>query len=200
MAVLAACLPVALWNPQFGVLSYVWVGLMNPHRFVYRLSTFPVALTFALATLAAMVVRRRFGRFPVRTETVLILIWCCYTTFTTTLALNQQEAWVGWDRLSKILLMAIVASMLLQSRKDLNRLILVIVGSIGFSAVKGGIFSILTKGNYMVWGPPDSFIADNNDLALAELMPDAFVSLSSTVLPEITDCGASSVTSTFALA
>ena len=112
----AACLPVALWNPQFGVLSYVWVGLMNPHRFVYRLSTFPVALTFALATLAAMVVRRRFGRFPVRTETVLILIWCCYTTFTTTLALNQQEAWVGWDRLSKILLMAIVASMLLQSR------------------------------------------------------------------------------------
>jgi probable O-glycosylation ligase (exosortase A-associated) len=169
MAVLAACLPGAIWNPQFGVLTYIWVGLMNPHRFVYRLSTFPVALTFGLATLAAMVLRKRFGRFPVRTETVLILVWSCYTTLTTMVALNH-EAWVGWDRLSKILFMAIIASMLLQSRKDLNRLILVITGSIAFFAVKGGIFSILTKGNYLVWGPPDSFIADNNDLALAELM------------------------------
>jgi len=40
-------------QPVLGILAYVWVGLMNPHRFVYRLSNFPVALAFALATMAA---------------------------------------------------------------------------------------------------------------------------------------------------
>lgn len=169
MAVLAGCLPFALWNPQVGVLLYVWVGLMNPHHFVYKLTNFPVALTFALATLVAMVLRMRFGRFPVRTETVLILIWFCYTTATTFVAIGP-EAWSYWDQFSKILLMSTVAGMLLQTRKDLNRLIVVITVSIAFFAVKGGIFSILTRGNYLVYGPALTFIADNNDLALAELM------------------------------
>ena len=169
MAILAGLLPFAIWNPQFGVLAYVWVGLMNPHRFVWQLSNFPVALTFALATLVAMILRKRFGRFPVRTETVLILVWFCYTTITTVLAIGH-EAWAQWDKVSKILLMAIVAGMLLQSRKDLTRLVAVIAGSILFFAVKGGIFSILTRGNYLVYGPAGSFISDNNDLALAELM------------------------------
>ncbi len=169
MALLAGVLPFAIWNPQFGVLAYVWVGLMNPHRFVYQLSTFPVALTFAAATLLAMILRRRFGRFPVRTETILILVWFCYTTVTTILAIGH-EAWAQWDKVSKILLMTVVTGMLLQSRRDLMRLVAVIAGSILFFAVKGGIFSIVTRGQYQVFGPPDSFIADNNDLALAELM------------------------------
>lgn len=169
MAILAGCLPFALWNPQVGVLMYVWVGLMNPHQFVYKLSNFPVALTFALATLVAMVLRKRFGRFPVQTETLLILVWFCYTTVTTFVAIGP-EAWKYWDQFSKILLMSTVAAMLLQTRKDLNRLIVVITVSIAFYAVKGGIFSILTRGNYLVYGPRGTFIADNNDLAIAELM------------------------------
>jgi probable O-glycosylation ligase (exosortase A-associated) len=44
------------------------------------------------------------------------------------------------------------------------------MASIGFFGVKGGIFSLATGGNYRVWGPDGSFIAGNNELALAELM------------------------------
>jgi len=169
IALLAGLLPFALWNPQIGVLSYVWVGLMNPHRFVYKLSTFPVALTFALATLVAMVVRQRFGRFPVLAETVLILTWFCYTTITTIVGIGP-EGWTYWDQFSKMLLMSTLAGMLLQTRKDLNRFVIVITASIAFFSIKGGIFSILTKGRYQVFGPPGSFITDNNDMALAGLM------------------------------
>jgi len=169
MAVILPLLPVSLFNPYFGILAYVWVGLMNPHRFVYRLSNFPVALAFAAATLAGMVITRKFGKWPGRAETYLILIWFLYTTVTTMVALSPL-AWAYWDQLAKILLMTVVLGMLSQERKRLDNLILVIVGSIAFFGLKGGIFSILTRGNYMVFGPPGSFIEGNNELALAELM------------------------------
>ena len=42
--------------------------------------------------------------------------------------------------------------------------------SVGFFSVKGGIFTLQTGGNYRVWGPPGTNIADNNQLALATLM------------------------------
>ena len=47
---------------------------------------------------------------------------------------------------------------------------LTIAFSIGFYGIKGGIFSIITGGNYRVYGPTASFLEDNNDLALALLM------------------------------
>jgi probable O-glycosylation ligase (exosortase A-associated) len=44
------------------------------------------------------------------------------------------------------------------------------VCSIGFYGFRGGIFTVLTGGNYRVWGPPGTFIEDNNQLALAMIM------------------------------
>ena len=35
-----------------------------------------------------------------------------------------------------------------------------------FYGVKGGIFTIMHGGDYRVWGPEDSFIEGNNELAL----------------------------------
>ena len=56
-------------------------------------------------------------------------------------------------------------------RKDhVLALIWVVAGSIGFYAIKGGLFTIATLGQYRVWGPEDSFIADNNAFALATVM------------------------------
>ncbi len=169
MVVIFGCVPFALASPEFGILAYVWVGLMNPHSYVYRLSHFPVALTLAVATVAGMVIRGRFGRFPVRAETVLLLTFFCYTTVTTMFALGT-EAWVAWDQFGKMLLMSVIAAMLLQTRQRLNQLVFTIMASIAFFGLKGGFFSLITKGNYMVYGPATSFIGGNNELALAELM------------------------------
>jgi len=169
MMIIFGGMPICLFNPHFGILMYIWIGLMNPHRFVYQLSSFPVALTVGAATVLGMVMTRRMGRIPMRAEIGLILLWFVYTTMTSILAL-APGAWAEWDRFGKILLMAIVAAILLQSTKLLHRFILTIAASIGFFGIKGGLFSILTKGNYLVWGPPDSFIEGNNELALAELM------------------------------
>jgi probable O-glycosylation ligase (exosortase A-associated) len=42
--------------------------------------------------------------------------------------------------------------------------------SIGFYGVKGGLFALATGGNYMVFGPPNSFIADNTSLGISLCM------------------------------
>jgi len=46
----------------------------------------------------------------------------------------------------------------------------VLVGSVAFYAVKGGLFTLATGGEHRVWGPPGSFIEENNSLALATIM------------------------------
>jgi len=60
--------------------------------------------------------------------------------------------------------------MLFNTRERLTLLVWDIVVSIGFFGVKGGVFTILTGGHYRVWGPPGSFIAGNNEMALALLI------------------------------
>ena len=42
-----------------------------------------------------------------------------------------------------------------------------VVGSIGFYGIKGGLFTLQTGGVYRVWGPTGTFIEGNNELALA---------------------------------
>jgi hypothetical protein len=37
--------------------------------------------------------------------------------------------------------------------------------SLALLGAKGGVFTLMTAGSYRVWGPPGSFIEDNNEFA-----------------------------------
>jgi putative inorganic carbon (HCO3(-)) transporter len=162
--------PVALFRPDLGIVAYIWIGLMNPHRLSWRLMYAPVGLVVAIATLIGVAIRGEIRSIPMKATTILLVLWFIYTTLTTTTALSHVAAWKEWDRFSKIIFMCFVAMMLLQTRKRLERYIWVAMASIAFYSVKGGLFSIVTRGQYRVWGPMGSFIEGNNELALAELM------------------------------
>jgi probable O-glycosylation ligase (exosortase A-associated) len=66
--------------------------------------------------------------------------------------------------------MIFVLMMLLYTRKHIIALVWVLVGSLAYYGVKGGAFTIMTGGNSRVWGPTDSFIGGNNEIALALIM------------------------------
>ncbi|MGE5178132.1 MAG: putative O-glycosylation ligase, exosortase A system-associated [Bacteroidota bacterium] len=161
--------PFCLIRPDIGMLVYIWIGLMNPHRLSWRLQAIPVGVVIAAATLIGTVIRGEIRRIPMSALSVLLIVWTLYTTVTTIGALSPL-AWVEWNRFSRIMFMCFVALMLLQERKRLERYVWVAMASIAFYGVKGGLFSILTRGQYRVWGPMGSFIEGNNELALAELM------------------------------
>lgn len=168
--VIYGSLPFCLLRPHWGVLLYVWIGLMNPHRLSWRMYDAPVGLAAAVVTILGTVFTGQIRPIPLRSTTWLLFLLLGYVTLTTNTALSGAAAWIEWNRFSRILFMCFVAMMLLQDRKRLEAFLWVCMASIGFYGVKGGIFSLATGGQYRVWGPDGSFIAGNNELALAELM------------------------------
>ena len=165
-------LPVILVKPHVGVLVWSWISYMNPHRLTWG---FAYDLRFALivgaVTLFAWLVSREPKRLPWHPVTLLFVAFTAWISFTTLFALFPDHAAAKWDRVMKILLFnGFLTLGLITTKRRLNALIWVIVVSIGFYGIRGGIFTLLTGGNYHVFGPAKSFIADNNSLGLALLM------------------------------
>ncbi|EQD28778.1 O-antigen polymerase, partial [mine drainage metagenome] len=114
-------------------------------------------------------------RIPWSTISVLLVMFLLWTGLTTFYAAVPDSAWEVWLEFAKILIMAFVTLMLVNNRERMHWLVWMIVVSLGFYGLKGGIFTILHGGANHVFGPPASFIADNNALALALCMTLPFM-------------------------
>jgi len=170
-AIVFGSIPFILRQPYIGVLMWTWLSVMNPHRLTWSFAyLFPFAALTAVVTFLGIILSREPKRFPVTPVTVCLLFWIGWMSLTTLFAMNPESAWPEWNRAMKIQLMVLVTMMLIQTRDRLYWLVWVIVLSLGFYGFKGGIFTVLTGGNYMVWGPAGSFIEDNTSMALALIM------------------------------
>ncbi|MBN2321715.1 MAG: putative O-glycosylation ligase, exosortase A system-associated [Acidobacteria bacterium] len=162
---------VAFFRPWLGVCGFAWVSYMNPHRMAWGLAVnFPVAMVITVTTVIGAALKPKDLKFQIEKEGVFLLIlwlWFCLTTF---FALNPDPAKAELIRVSKILFMTFMTMILLVDRKKIAVFLWIIIGSIGFLALKGGVFSLVTGGAYLVFGPENSFLADNNDFAHALCM------------------------------
>src|SRR5262249_6112299 len=131
---------------------------------------FPLAKIISVVVLLGLVTTSEKDKFPKERETLLLICLIGWFTITTLYALAPEDAWEKWDLTIKVFLMTFVILFLFQDRTKLKHLITTIALSIGYYGIGGGVFAIYSGGNYTVWGPPDSFISDNNALALAELI------------------------------
>ncbi len=169
-AIVFGAVPFMLLRPSIGVLVWSWLGYMNPHRATFGFAyNFPFVQVSALATFAGLLFSKEKIRFPWNWTTVIWLLWTVWFSVTTMFALNGAGAYVGWEREIKVQAMVLVTLLVMHSRQKLEQLVWVIVISIGIFGVKGGVFTAAHGGNYIVWGPPSSFIEGNNELALALL-------------------------------
>ena len=170
-AFLLGSLPFILWRPAIGVFLWIWVSVMNPHRMTFGFAyDFGFAQLIAIAVLLGLLFSRDQKRLPVTPVTVtlfLLVMWMCITTF---FALDTDAALPMWEKVMKIQLMVFVTLYLLHSRQHIQILIAVVAGSVAFFGIKGGVFTVLGGGENRVWGPADSFIEENNSLALATIM------------------------------
>jgi len=160
----------ALSHPYIGILMWTWVSIMNPHRESWNLSTFPVAALVGGATLIGLFVTRDKRYFFFAIPSVMLLLFTLWISLAHLFALYPEESAVMLVRVLKINLMIFVTLMLLYSRKHIIALVWVLAGSLGYYGVKGGAFTIATGGSFRVWGPSDSFIEGNNEVALALIM------------------------------
>ena len=161
-------LPFILKRPYFGVLMWVWLSVMNPHTQGWGFATsFPFAAIVAGTTIFGMLFTKDAKSLPMTAFTWLLLVFALWMSMTTVFAFYPGESYAMWKRVMKILLMTFVALMLIKSKKQINQYIWILVISLAFYGVKGGIFTIRGGGSDLVWGPENTFIGGNNEIALA---------------------------------
>jgi probable O-glycosylation ligase (exosortase A-associated) len=165
------CALVALRKPWIGVMCWNWLSLMNPHRYTYGFAyDAPLAALAAVSTMVGFLATRDrsspFKGTPV-TWMVIFMVWI---TISWLLGLDREGDQEQWSKIMKIDIMILVGLALLHSRMHIMVLCWVCAGSLAILGAKGGAFTVATGGNYRVWGPPGSFIADNNEFALSLVM------------------------------
>jgi putative inorganic carbon (HCO3(-)) transporter len=172
IAFVIGMVPFMVKRPWIGLLMWVWISLMNPHAWGWGLaSEFRIALIAGAATLVGLLVTRDRVKLPLNSTTVLLLLLLLWMTVTLAFAFNFAEAADQWADVMKMFLFVFVMAATLHTRRQIDVLVWVLVLSVGFYGVKGGIFTILTGGQYRVYGPPGtSFISDNNAISVALIM------------------------------
>jgi len=171
LLVVFSAVPLIFLRPHVGILAWCWISYMNPHRLSWGIAyDFPVAMVVALATLGAWALSKDPKKLQITPVTGLLLAFVVWMTFANLFAMVPDLAFQKWTQSFKILLMTFITMVLMQSRERLHAMIWVIVLSLGFFGAKGGMFTALGGGTSLVWGPPGSFIADNNALAMALIM------------------------------
>jgi probable O-glycosylation ligase, exosortase system type 1-associated len=164
-------LPFILTRPYIGLLVWSWLGYMNPHRLCYGFAvSFPWVMLIAIVTLVSLVFSKESKKIPWSAVSVLLVMFLLWTGLTTFYAVVPDSAWDKWKEFAKVLVMVFVTLMLVNNRERIHWLVWMIVVSLGYYGFRGGIFTVLQGGINHVFGPPASFIADNNALALALCM------------------------------
>ena len=106
-------------------------------------------------------------KFPFTPITVLMIVFTLWTCVTTAFGLGDTgDVMFRWEPFMKMQLMTFITLFFINSPNRLHVLVWVIAISAGFWGVSGGTFTILTGGNYRVFGPEDSFFGDNNAFVL----------------------------------
>lgn len=171
LAVLAAILPLIFRAPILGVLSWIWIALMNPQREVYGfLNGAGVNFVIAAVTILAWIVskeRKNAALSPLLLLFGVFLIWTCLTTVFALEHVRTNELLL---RTLKTGALVAVVAVLVNSKARIQAVIWTIALSLGYFAAKGGGFVILSGGSHRVFGPENSMIEDNNSLGLALVM------------------------------
>lgn len=157
--------------PYVGVLLWSWFALQQPHQEAYGfVQTAPLNLLIAAVTLGAWFLSRERKVPPGGFLFSMLVIFFVWITLNSFFAYDPAYSTPYWDQAWKTLLLGAVIGAMATDRTRLYTLAWIIVISLFYYGVKGGIFTIVTGGNFHVQGPGGTIIADNNQLAVALLM------------------------------
>lgn len=158
----------ALRQPWIGATLFAWISVMNPHRLTWGVAYgMPVAAIAAGMTMIGIVVGKQRFRFPFTAPTIILIVFVAWMALTTVFAIHPDTSFEMFLRAFKSLFMALVAVALIQERKHIDVFLWMLVLSLGFYGIKGGLFTLVTGGGARVWGPPDSLVYGNNEIAVA---------------------------------
>lgn len=175
-AILFTAFPLILYRYQIGALVIGFVSFMYPQSLAYGFAFSIAWLDYLLIfTMASFIIAQGYKDYKhhyLMTYVIIFYLWVCLTTI---FAINTEIAFDSWLKFSKILILAFVVFAMLNTEKRLLTFIKVMVISIGYYGIKGGLFTIVSGGGSHVLGPINSFFSDNNGMALVLVMTLPFM-------------------------
>jgi probable O-glycosylation ligase (exosortase A-associated) len=168
-------LPVCFFSPFYGLVVWTIIAFLNPQWYAWWAAyLIPWALATAIPTLAGLILfHRDWQGIKSREGLLLLALWIWFTitsvisTSTPLFIPHAEDTWARWQFVTKILLMAAVTMVVVNSFARLRTLVIVIACCLGFYVAKAFPFLLLTGGNYKIYGPEKSMLGDNNDFGLA---------------------------------
>lgn len=162
---------LAFASPFIGLLSWTSIVYVNPQHYVWGFgSGIRYVMIIAVVTIVSTVYHRAASRVDMTSSVIFFFLLVIWVSLTTIFAINTEDAFDIYIEIIKLFMLTIMTALLVNDPKKMNIFLAVLVGSIAFFGVKGGIFGILSGGNQLVFGPPNSFIYANNAIALALIM------------------------------
>ncbi|MBY0578930.1 MAG: putative O-glycosylation ligase, exosortase A system-associated [Burkholderiales bacterium] len=170
-ALVLGSIPYMLRKPSVGIIMWVWISVMNPHRLAWGFAyDLPFAEIIAISTMLGLLFTKDEKYLPVRPVTICLFLYMIWMNITSLFAIHPDQVYFHWITIMKTLLMIFIAMTVMHSKQHIRWLVWMLVISLGFFGTKGGIFTVLHGGSFTVWGPPGSYIEENNALALALVM------------------------------
>jgi probable O-glycosylation ligase (exosortase A-associated) len=171
IAIVMAGALASLRRPWIGIMLWTWLSIMNPHRYSWGLAySAPLAAIAAASVMLGLLMTKDrespFKASPV-TWLVVFMVWM---TISWLAGIDPATDYAQWKKVMKIDVMIVLSLMLLHNKQHIMALMWVCAGSLALLGIKGGLFTLKSGGNFHVWGPPGSFIEDNNEFALALVM------------------------------
>ena len=167
LAVVFAMLPVIVFRPWFGLLTYSWLAYMRPQDMAWGMSRWlPLSEWVAMAMVAGILVT--FGRerlMVIKLQTVLLVLlglWISVTVMTAVLPEMSHEV---YGHYWKAIVIALLTTGLVRDRERFRLLYLLIPFSIGFLGAKRGLVGLM-RGGIQYNDGPGGLMKDNNSFAL----------------------------------
>ena len=145
--IVVGLIPLILKRPYVGILTWVWLSVMNPHTQGWGFAVnFPFAAIIGALTLVSLFINKvpkTAPNVPIVIVFVAFILWMNVTTF---FAIHPDQVYDQWAKVMKIMLMSYVTFILIRDKKHVQLLIGVIVFSLAYYGVKGGIFTLTSGG------------------------------------------------------
>ena len=168
---IVGALGITVAYPYVGALLWAWFTLQQPHEQAYGfVGEAPLNYVIAVVTLVAWFLSQERKIPPagfIFWMSTIFVLWMAITTF---FAFNLEQSWPYWNLTWKTFLLGFLIAAMATSRTRIDALIWIVVISLFYYGVKGGLFTILTGGGSVVLGPEGTSFGDTNTIALALLM------------------------------
>lgn len=168
--IVGALCPVAILRPRWGLYAYTWFALMRPDYLAWVPGDHPFSFALAVCTMiGGLVYLDRIPRLFKNPISLILIALQVPMLLSAVMAVRSDLAWPVYNMYARVLVMALLIPMLLDTVEHLREFFLVVAFSMGFLGAKFGLGGILHGGTRFDSGY-GGFLADNNCVALAFAM------------------------------